>query len=125
MKPKNSFIKWCVDQGHTVFVISWVNPGPELADKGFADYLLDGPMAAIEAIEQATGETEINAIGYCIGGTLMASSLAYMAATTMTRIAAPPYLLHFWIFPMSATFRFLLTSHSSNLQTNICIVWLS
>ena len=88
LKPKNSFIKWCVDQGHTVFVISWVNPGAELADKGFADYLLDGPMAAIKAIEHATGETEINTIGYCIGGTLMASSLAYMAAINDQRIAS-------------------------------------
>ena len=91
LKPKNSFIKWCVEQGHTVFVISWVNPGAELADKGFADYLLDGPLAAIEAIEQATGETEINTIGYCIGGTLMASSLAYMAAINDRRIASTTF----------------------------------
>ena len=50
LKPKNSFIKWCVDQGHTVFVISWINPGAELADKEFSDYLLEGPLAAIDAI---------------------------------------------------------------------------
>lgn len=88
LKPKNSFIKWCVDQGHTVFVISWVNPGAELAEKGFADYLIEGPLAAINAIKQATGETEINAVGYCIGGTLLASTLAYMASTNDRRIAS-------------------------------------
>jgi polyhydroxyalkanoate synthase len=88
LKPKNSFIKWCVDQGHTVFVISWVNPGAELAAKSFSDYLLEGPLAAIGAIERATGEAEVNVIGYCIGGTVVASTLAYMAATGDNRIAS-------------------------------------
>jgi polyhydroxyalkanoate synthase len=88
LKPKNSLIKWCVDQGHTVFVISWVNPGPELAGKAFSDYLLEGPLAALGAIERATGEREVNVVGYCIGGTLVASTLAYMAATNDRRIAS-------------------------------------
>jgi polyhydroxyalkanoate synthase len=88
LKPKNSLIKWCVDQGHTVFVISWVNPGAELAGKQFSDYLLEGPLAALGAIERATGESEVNVVGYCIGGTLVASTLAYMAATNDRRIAA-------------------------------------
>src|SRR5262245_10314124 len=88
LKPKNSFIKWCTDQGHTVFVISWVNPGPGLADKGFSDYLLEGPLAALDAIEQATGEAEANVVGYCIGGTLTASALAYMAAKKDARVAS-------------------------------------
>ena len=92
LKPKNSFIKWCVDQGHTVFVISWINPGAELAGKQFSDYLLEGPLAAIDAIKRATGESKINAIGYCIGGTLVASTLAYMAATNNKRIAAATLL---------------------------------
>jgi polyhydroxyalkanoate synthase len=91
LKPQNSFIKWCVDQGHTVFVISWVNPGAQLANKEFSDYLLDGPLAAINAIERGTGESEINAIGYCIGGTLLASTLAYMAATKDQRVAAATF----------------------------------
>ena len=91
LKPKNSFIKWCVDQGQTVFVIAWVNPGPELSSKDFVDYLLEGPLAALDAIEQATGETEVNAIGYCIGGTLLASTLAYMAATNDKRIVAATF----------------------------------
>ena len=91
LKPKNSFIKWCVDQGHTVFVISWINPGAELADKGFADYLLEGPLQAIDAIKKATGESDVNVIGYCIGGTLVASMLAYMAATKDRRVASATF----------------------------------
>jgi len=80
LKPENSFIKWAVDQGHTVFVISWVNPGAELRDKNFENYMLDGPLAAIDAIKDATGEESVNAIGYCIGGTLLAATLAYSEA---------------------------------------------
>ncbi len=79
LQPKNSFIKWAVDQGHTVFVISWVNPDETLAGKTFDDYMLEGPLAAMEAIEKASGERELNIIGYCIGGTLLAATLAYMA----------------------------------------------
>ncbi len=86
LRPKNSFIKWAVDQGITVFIVSWVNPDAELATKSFSDYMLEGPLAALDAIEQATGEREVNAIGYCIGGTLMASTIAYMAAKGDDRI---------------------------------------
>ncbi|MBM3951893.1 MAG: class I poly(R)-hydroxyalkanoic acid synthase [Rhodospirillales bacterium] len=80
LRQENSFIKYAVDQGHTVFVISWVNPDAKLAAKTFDDYMLEGPIAALEAIERATGETGVNAVGYCIGGTLLACTLAYMAA---------------------------------------------
>jgi len=86
LQDKNSFIKWAVDKGHTVFVISWVNPDETLADKGFEDYLLEGPMAALDAIEQATGVREVNAVGYCLGGTLLNVTLAYMAAKKDNRI---------------------------------------
>ena len=77
---QNSFIKWAVDQGHTVFVISWVNPDEKLAAKSFEDYMLEGPLAALDAIEKATGEKSANVIGYCLGGTLLACTLAYLAA---------------------------------------------
>ena len=80
LQPKNSFIKWCVEKGLTVFVISWVNPDEKLAKKSFEDYMLEGPLAALDAIEQATGTRDANVIGYCLGGTLLASTLAYMAA---------------------------------------------
>jgi len=92
LREKNSFIKWAVDQGHTVFVISWVNPDARLAEKGFDDYLLEGPMAALEAIEQATGERDVKAIGYCLGGTLLACTLAYLAEKGDARIKAATFL---------------------------------
>lgn len=92
LQPKNSLIKWAVDQGHTVFVISWVNPDERHADKGFEDYMLEGPLAAMEAMALATGEKELNVIGYCIGGTLIASTLAYLAAAKDTRIKSATFL---------------------------------
>lgn len=92
LRAKNSFIRWAVSQGHTVYVISWVNPDENLAEKSFEDYMLDGPIAALDAIEKATGEREINAIGYCIGGTLTACTLAYLAAKKDTRIKSATFL---------------------------------
>ncbi|HEX7952289.1 MAG TPA: class I poly(R)-hydroxyalkanoic acid synthase [Burkholderiales bacterium] len=86
LRQKNSFIRFALDQGHTVFVISWVNPDEKLANKTFDDYLLEGPWAALGAIEQATGEHEINLIGYCLGGTLTASLLAWLAARNEHRV---------------------------------------
>ena len=79
LRPDNSLVKWAVDQGHTVFVISWVNPDSRLAQKNFEDYMLQGPLAALDAIEKATGEKQVNVVGYCIGGTLLACTLSYMA----------------------------------------------
>jgi polyhydroxyalkanoate synthase len=86
LRPENSFIRWAVDRGYTVFVVSWVNPDRRLAKKGFEDYMRDGIFAAVDAVEKATGVSQPNAIGYCIGGTLLASTLAYMAATNDNRI---------------------------------------
>jgi len=80
LRPENSFIRWAVSQGHTVFVVSWVNPEEKLAQKTFEDYMSEGLLAALDAIEQATGEREANVIGYCLGGTLLAATLAYMKA---------------------------------------------
>ena len=80
LRPSNSFIKWAVDRGHTVFVLSWVNPDAKLAQKSFDDYMKEGPLAALEAIEQATGERQVNFIGYCLGGTLLGATLGWLAA---------------------------------------------
>ena len=91
LRQDNSFIKWAVDQGYTVFVVSWVNPDESYADKSFDDYVSGGIFAALDAIEQATGEKQVNAIGYCIGGTLMAATLAYMAQNSDDRIASVTY----------------------------------
>ena len=93
LQPKNSFVKWAVDQGHTVFVISWINPDEKLAEKSFEDYMQEGPLAALDAIEMATGERSVNAAGYCLGGTLLASTLAYMTARGDERIASTTYLV--------------------------------
>ena len=93
LKPKNSFIKWAVDRGHTVFVISWVNPDEKLAEKSFEDYMLEGPVAAVDAIERATGERRVNAVGYCLGGTLLASTAAYLAAKNDDRLASATYFV--------------------------------
>jgi len=89
--PQKSFIKWAVDQGHTVFVISWVNPDASLAHINFDDYMELGILAALDAIEQATGEKSVNHIGYCIGGSLTAATLAYMAKTGDDRINSATY----------------------------------
>lgn len=91
LRPENSFIKWAVDQGHTVFVLSWVNPDSELAEKSFENYAKEGILAALDMIEQATGENEINAIGYCLGGTLLSSTLAYMAKVGDERIKSATF----------------------------------
>ena len=88
LTPKNSFIKWCVDQGLTVFCISWVNPDARLAQKTFEDYVREGPLAALDAIKQATGEGKVDAIGYCVGGTLLSVALAAMAARRDERITS-------------------------------------
>ncbi len=93
LRPDNSFIRWAVAQGHTVFVISWVNPDEHLAAKTFADYMIEGPFAALDAIEQATGEREANVIGYCLGGTLLAATLAYMAVKRDNRIKSATFFV--------------------------------
>jgi len=91
LRPDNSFIKWATDQGHTVFVISWVNPTEDMMNKGFEDYMFDGPLAALDAIEKATGEKQVNAIGYCIGGTLLNTTLAYMASKGDKRVKSATF----------------------------------
>jgi polyhydroxyalkanoate synthase subunit PhaC len=93
MRPDNSFIKWAVDQGHTVFCISWVNPDKKLAQKDFASYMKEGIIEALNAIELATDQKQANVVGYCIGGTLLATCLAYMTANgTADRIASATFL---------------------------------
>lgn len=92
MRENNSFIRWLVEQGHTVFCISWVNPGPSMRNIGFEDYMQQGPLDAIAAIEKATGEKEVNAIGYCLGGTLLAATLAYLKKKNQEPIKAATFM---------------------------------
>lgn len=93
LRPKNSLVRWAVSQGHTVFMVSWVNPDEHLAEKDFDDYMTEGVLAALDAIQKATGQREVNAIGYCIGGTLLASSLAYMKRKGDDRIKSATFLV--------------------------------
>ena len=86
LNAEKSFIKWCVSQGLTVFVISWANPDARLARKSFEDYMREGPLTALDQIEKITGEKKVTAIGYCVGGTLLSVTLGYMAATGDKRI---------------------------------------
>ncbi|MEO7762186.1 MAG: class I poly(R)-hydroxyalkanoic acid synthase, partial [Casimicrobiaceae bacterium] len=108
LREKNSMIKWAADQGMTVFVISWVNPDAGLREKSFDDYMLQGPIAALDAIEKAVGEDEVNVVGYCLGGTLLAATLAYMAVKKNKRIA-------------SATFMTALTDFRASGELNVFI----
>ncbi len=85
LTPEKSFIKWCVDNGLSVFVISWVNPDAKLAEKSFEQYMREGVIAALDAVKEATGEAKVNAIGYCVGGTLLSITLAYLAAKKQDR----------------------------------------
>ena len=88
LNPQKSFIKWAVAQGHTVFVISWINPDKRQAKKSFDHYMREGIMESLSAVEDITGERQVNAAGYCVGGTLLSVTLAYMAAVGDDRIAS-------------------------------------
>jgi polyhydroxyalkanoate synthase subunit PhaC len=92
LTPEKSFIKWCVDHGLTVFVISWINPDEKLAQKGFADYMREGPLEALDVVAKITGEDKVNAAGYCVGGTLLAVTLAYMAGKRDDRVTSATFL---------------------------------
>jgi polyhydroxyalkanoate synthase len=88
LTPEKSFIKWCVDNGLTVFVISWVNPDAKLAGKTFEQYMREGPLTALDVVTEITGEKKVHAIGYCVGGTLLAITLAYLAAKRRNRVVS-------------------------------------
>ncbi len=93
LREKNSFVRWATQQGFTVFVVSWVNPDRQLAQKRFDDYLVEGPLAALDAMEQATGVRGANVIGYCLGGTLLSATLAHMAARGDDRFKAATFFV--------------------------------
>ncbi len=86
LKPENSLIKWVVDQGHTLFVISWVNPDDSLKEVSFADYMREGLLAALDEVEKITAEPRVNVLGFCIGGILTTTTLAWMAAKGDDRV---------------------------------------
>ena len=92
LRPEKSFIKWCVDQGITVFVISWVNPDKSLGAKTWDDYMKQGPLTAMDIIERATGEMKIHTMGYCVGGTLLATTLAWLPDERRQRVMSATLL---------------------------------
>jgi len=92
LAPEKSFIKWCVDQGVTVFVTSWVNPDAHLAAKSFAEYMREGPLEAMDVIKRATGETQVHTMGYCVGGTLLSCALCYLAGRDEQRVTSATLL---------------------------------
>ncbi|NOJ06233.1 class I poly(R)-hydroxyalkanoic acid synthase [Vibrio splendidus] len=85
LREKNSMVRWLLEQGHSVFMMSWRNPGVAQKDQEFGDYVTEGVVKAVTAIEDITGKEQINAAGYCIGGTVLASTVAYYAAKRMKK----------------------------------------
>src|SRR3954466_6668863 len=100
LREKNSFIRWALEQGHSVFVVSWVNPDARLAQKGFDNYMLEGAIGALDAVEKATGERKVNFIGYCLGGTLLGAALAYLARKHDDRVASATFFVSLLDFSM-------------------------
>ena len=92
LTAQKSFVKYVIDQGFTTFIVSWINPDERLSHKTFEDYMREGILEAVDAVIRQTGVTKINALGYCVGGTLLASTLAYMAATGDERIQSATFL---------------------------------
>ena len=91
LKPEKSYIKWCVDQGITVFVISWVNPDRRLGNKSWEDYMKEGPLTAMDVIEKVTGEMKVHTAGYCVGGTMLATTLAWLAEKRRQRVSSATF----------------------------------
>ncbi|MCA0432493.1 MAG: class I poly(R)-hydroxyalkanoic acid synthase [Proteobacteria bacterium] len=91
LTPQKSFVRWCVENGLTVFVMSWVNADEEQGRKSFSDYMRQGFITAVDAVQKATGSDKVNTVGFCIGGSLVASSLGYMAAKNDKRVNAATF----------------------------------
>jgi polyhydroxyalkanoate synthase len=93
MQPQNSLVKFLVEQGYTVFVVSWKNPDASMEETTFEDYLTLGLLAALEVVKEITGSAQVNMAGYCIGGTLLAMALSYLAAREDNSINAATFLV--------------------------------
>jgi polyhydroxyalkanoate synthase len=91
LQPKNSMIRWLTKQGYTVFLVSWVNPDESMQSVSFEDYMREGVYAAVQAVQDATGAEYVNTVGYCVGGTLLAATLAHMAIVGDDRISAATF----------------------------------
>ncbi|OGT46114.1 MAG: hypothetical protein A3E83_08780 [Gammaproteobacteria bacterium RIFCSPHIGHO2_12_FULL_41_20] len=92
LQQENSLVKWLVDQGFLVFMISWVNPETAHREKQFSHYLIEGPIAALKIIQEITNQPQVNVLGYCIGGTLLSCMLAYLAKKNNHSIRSATFL---------------------------------
>ncbi|GKT20786.1 class I poly(R)-hydroxyalkanoic acid synthase [Acidovorax sp. SUPP3334] len=92
LQPENSLIRHAVSEGHRTFVVSWRNPDDTLADKMWDDYVEEGAMAAIEVVQAITGAAQINALGFCVGGTILGNALAVLAARGEEPVASATFL---------------------------------
>ncbi len=120
LTPEKSLIRWLVDRGHTVFVISWVNPDRRQAEMGFDAYMTRGILAALDVVEKATGERKVNTVGYCVGGTLLAITLGYMAAIGDKRIASATLLATQIDFEFSGDLKvFADADHVSSIEAEM------
>jgi polyhydroxyalkanoate synthase len=111
LQPKNSMIKWLLDQGHTVFLASWINPNAAMAERTFEDYMIDGVHAAVQAVQDAAGVDRMNTVGYCIGGTLLAATLAFMARKNDTRIQSATFFASQSDFELSGELQIFADDH--------------
>lgn len=93
LREKNSLVKWLTDQGYTTFIVSWVNPDESMAETNFEDYMLDGAVAAKNAVLAASGTKKTHIVGYCIGGTLLSATLAYLKTKKDDSIASATYFV--------------------------------
>ena len=117
LKAENSFIKWAVDQGHTVFIISWVNPDKKLSQKSFEDYMREGVIEALDTIKSITGEPDCNAVGYCLGGTLLNITLAYLAKHKQEkRIASATFLTTLTDFEHAGEMKLFMSDEQLDLM---------
>lgn len=105
LRPHNSFVKWLVDKGHTVFIISWVNPDEKLAHKRFEDYVLDGVVQALEVASKITKKPQVNAVGFCIGGNFLAAASGYLARVKRPLLASMTYLATLFDFKNAGELR--------------------
>ena len=109
LKAQNSFVKWVVDQGYTLFMVSWVNPDSSYSDVGLEDYVEDGYLAAIEEVKKITGEKQTNVVGYCIAGTVLSMTLALLKQRGDTSIKSATFFTALTDFSDQGEFQPFLT----------------
>ena len=109
LKEQNSLVKWIVDQGHTLFMVSWINPDRSYRDTGMGDYIQDGFMTAIDAVKKITGEDQVNAVGYCIAGTTLALTLSLMKQRGDTSVKSATFFTALTDFSDQGEFQPFLT----------------